>query len=79
MPVLMAYGYSREDLEMLVEDCVTLVSIHRKVWADDSYRVLDLLSINVFLRYMLQSLGEENMVFRHGRSHDGRRSPIQRR
>lgn len=25
MPVLMAYGYSRDDLEMLVEDCVALV------------------------------------------------------
>jgi hypothetical protein len=25
MPVLMAYGYSKEDLERLVEDCVTLV------------------------------------------------------
>jgi hypothetical protein len=58
MPVLMAYGYSREDLEMLVEDCVTLVSLHRKIWADGSYRVLDLLSINVFLRCMLLSLGE---------------------
>jgi hypothetical protein len=58
MPVLMAYGYSREDLEMLVEDCVTLVSPHRKIWADGSYRVLELLSINVFLRCMLLSLGE---------------------
>jgi hypothetical protein len=28
MPVLMAYGYSKEDLEMLVEDCVTLVCLH---------------------------------------------------
>ena len=25
MPVLIAYGYSRDDLEMLVEDCVALV------------------------------------------------------
>jgi len=26
MPVLMAYGYGQEDLELLVEDCVSLVS-----------------------------------------------------
>lgn len=26
MPVLMAYGYGQEDLEILVEDCVNLVS-----------------------------------------------------
>jgi hypothetical protein len=29
MPVLMAYGYSRDDLEMLVEDCVSLVCLLR--------------------------------------------------
>lgn len=28
MPVLMAYGYSRDDLETLVEDCVSLVRRH---------------------------------------------------
>ena len=27
MPVLMAYGYSRDDLEMLVEDCIALVRL----------------------------------------------------
>jgi hypothetical protein len=27
MPVLMAYGYGQDDLELLVEDCVNLVSI----------------------------------------------------
>ena len=30
MPVLIAYGYSRDDLEMLVEDCVALVRLALK-------------------------------------------------
>jgi hypothetical protein len=57
MPVLMAYGYARDDLETLVEDCVTLVcrllcvAVRRSLMV--SCRVLGLLSIRGYLQFTL--------------------------
>jgi hypothetical protein len=59
MPVLMAYGYARDDLETLIEDCVTLVCHFDWwvwMWLMYSCLVLGLLSTRGYLPYTLPRL-----------------------
>ena len=56
MPVLIAHGYARDDLENLVEDCVGLVCRSERVGLllMDSCRVLVLPSIKGYSQFTLQ-------------------------
>jgi len=61
MPVLIAYGYARDDLEDLVEDCVGLVCRSERVGLllMCSCRVLVLPSIKGCLQFTLRRSDED--------------------